>query len=149
MTSIFFINQLCRNGIKLFTFFSKQVVFLYLLLMDATYLQFFLVLGLIWLSWVLWHINHGRLFNAKSSLYTHIKYMIYFRWVLWHINHGRLCNAKSSLYTHIIYMIYFRWVLWHINHGRLCNAKSSLYLYINIYDLFSLGFMAYQPLNVI
>ena len=24
---------------------------------------------MIWLGWILWHINHCRLFNAKSSLY--------------------------------------------------------------------------------
>ena len=28
---------------------------------------------LVWL--VLWHINHCRLFNAKSSLYIYIKYI--------------------------------------------------------------------------
>ena len=27
-------------------------------------------------GWVLWNINHCRLFNAKSSLYIYIKYMI-------------------------------------------------------------------------
>ena len=27
------------------------------------------------LVWVLWHINHCRLFNAKSSLYIYIKYI--------------------------------------------------------------------------
>ena len=26
-------------------------------------------------GWVLWHINHSRLFNAKSSLYIYIKYI--------------------------------------------------------------------------
>ena len=26
-------------------------------------------------SWVLWHINHCRLFNAKSGLYIYIKYI--------------------------------------------------------------------------
>ena len=30
---------------------------------------------MIWLSWVLWHINHCRLFNAKTSLYIYIKYL--------------------------------------------------------------------------
>ena len=25
---------------------------------------------MIWFLWVLWHINHCRLFNAKSFLYT-------------------------------------------------------------------------------
>ena len=47
-------------------------------------------------------------------------------------------------------MIWFGWVLWHINHCRLFNAKSSLYIYIKyIYDLVWLGFMTYQPLQVI
>ena len=31
---------------------------------------------MIWFCRVLQHINHCRLFNAKSSLYVHIKYMI-------------------------------------------------------------------------
>ena len=30
---------------------------------------------MIWLGWVLWHINHCRLFIAKSSLYIYIKYI--------------------------------------------------------------------------
>ena len=30
---------------------------------------------MIWLGWVLWHINHCRLFNVKSSLYIYIRYM--------------------------------------------------------------------------
>ena len=30
---------------------------------------------LVWLGWVLWHINHCRLFNAKSSFYIYIKYI--------------------------------------------------------------------------
>ena len=35
---------------------------------------------MIWFGWVLWHINHCRLFNAKYSLYIYIKY-IGFGWV--------------------------------------------------------------------
>ena len=31
-------------------------------------------------SLVLWHINHCRLFNAKSFSYEYIKYMTLFRW---------------------------------------------------------------------
>ena len=31
--------------------------------------------GLVWFGLVLWHINHCRLFNAKSYLYIHIKYI--------------------------------------------------------------------------
>ena len=29
---------------------------------------------MIWFGWVLWHINHCRLFYAKSSLYIYNKY---------------------------------------------------------------------------
>ena len=32
---------------------------------------------MIWFGWVLWHINHCRLFNAKSSLYKYIKYIVF------------------------------------------------------------------------
>ena len=28
-----------------------------------------------WFGWLLWHINHCRLFTAKSSLYLYIKYI--------------------------------------------------------------------------
>ena len=27
---------------------------------------------MVWFGWVLWHINHCWLFNAKSSLYIYI-----------------------------------------------------------------------------
>ena len=30
---------------------------------------------MIWLVWVWWHMNHCRLFNAKSSLYIYIKFI--------------------------------------------------------------------------
>ena len=33
------------------------------------------IYDLVRLGWVLWHINHCRLFNAKSSLYIYIKYI--------------------------------------------------------------------------
>ena len=38
---------------------------------------------MIWLGWILWHINHCRLFNVKSSLYIHIKY-IWFDFVVFY-----------------------------------------------------------------
>ena len=58
----------------------------------------------IWFSWILWHINQCRLFNAKSSSYIYIKY-IWFGLVefLWHINHCRLFHTKSSLYIRHIW----------------------------------------------
>ena len=76
--------------------------------------------------------------------------MILFGWVLWHINHCRLFNAKSSLYIYIKY-IGFGLVRFYGTStivGYL--MPNPLYTYIlNIYDLVGLGFMAYQPLYVI
>ena len=54
------------------------------------------IYDLVWFGLVLWHINHCRLFNAKSFLYMYIKY-IWFGLVLWYINHWGLLNAKSSI----------------------------------------------------
>ena len=65
-------------------------------------------------------------------LYIYLIYCIWFGLVLWHINHCRLFNAKSFLYIYLIYCIWFGLVLWHINHCRLFNAKSSLYIYIRL-----------------
>ena len=84
---------------------------------------------MIWFCWVLWHINHCRLFKAKYSLYI-LNIHDWFGCVLWHINQCRLFNDKSSN-TYINYMWFgFGWVLWHINYYSLFNAKSFLYIYI-------------------
>ena len=73
---------------------------------------------MIWLGWVLRHINHCRLSNAKSFLYIYIKY-IGFGWV-----------GFYGISTIVGYLM-----------------LNPLYTYIlNIYDLVGLGFKAYQPL---
>ena len=73
---------------------------------------------MIWLGLVLWHINHCRLFNAKSNLYIYIKY----------IEFGLI--AFYGLSTIVGYL-----------------RPNPLYAFIlNIYDLVGFGFMAYQPL---
>ena len=73
--------------------------------------------------------------------------MIWFGWVLWHINHCRLFNAKSSLYIYIKY-IGFGWVgFYGISTIVGYLMSNPLYTYIlDIYDLVWLGFMAYQQL---
>ena len=81
---------------------------------------------------VLWHINHCRLFNAKSSLYIYIKY-IWFG-LVWFYGISTIVGylMPNPLYTYIlnIYdLVWLGWVLWHINHCRLFNAKSFLYIY--------------------
>ena len=73
---------------------------------------------MIWCGLVLWHINHCRLFNAKSSLYLYIKYI------------GFGLVRFYGISTIVGYLM-----------------PNLLYTYIsNIYDLVWLGFMTYQPL---
>ena len=130
---------------------------------------------MIWFGWVLWYINHCRLFNAKSSLYIYIQYIWFGLIGFYGISTIVGYSMPNPLYIYWIYMIWFGWVLWHINYCRLFNAKSPLYIYIkyiwfdlvgfygisttvgylmpnhlytyifNIHDLVWLGFMAYQP----
>ena len=96
---------------------------------------------MVWLGWVLWHINHCRLFNAESFLYIQIKYIffrlvVFFGCVLLHINHCRLFNAEPSLY---IYMKYIWFVLvWFSDISTIVGylMPNPLYTYIsNIYGL--------------
>ena len=91
---------------------------------------------------VLWHINYCRLSNAKSSLYTYIKYRG-FDWVgFYGISIIVDYLILNPLYTNILNiqdLVWFSWVGFYgiINHCRLFNAKSSLYIYIK-YTGFSL-----------
>ena len=67
--------------------------------------------------------------------------------VLWHINHCRLFNAKSSLYIYIKYIRFGLVGFYGISTIVGYLMPNPLYTYIlNIYDLDWLGFMAYQPL---
>ena len=76
------------------------------------------IYGLVWFGWVLWYINHWRLFNTKSPLIIHIKY-IWLGWV------GFYGISTSGGYL----------------------IPNPLYIYIlNIYGLVWFGFMVYQPL---
>ena len=81
---------------------------------------------MIWFGWVLWHINHRRLFNAKSSLYILIKYVEFgFAWF-----YGISTNAAYSMpnlfYKHIL--------------------KTYDLVKLGFMVLFWFGFMTYQPL---
>ena len=131
-----------------------------------------------WFAGVLWHINHCRLFNTRSSLYIYIIYICFGLLGFYGISTIVGYLIPGPLYTYIlyIYMFWFAGVLWHINHCRLFNTRSSLYIYIiyicfgllgfydistivgylipdplytyilYIYVLVCRGFMAYQPL---
>ena len=84
-----------------------------------------------------------------NPLYTYI-YRVLFGWVLWHINHCRLFNAKSSLYIYIKYIGFNLVGFYGISTSVGYLMPNPLYTYIlDIYDLVWLGFMAYQPLLVI
>ena len=73
--------------------------------------------------------------------------MIWFGWVLRHINHFRVFNAKSSLYIYIKYILFAFVGFYGISTIVGYLMPNPLYTYIlNIYDLLWLGFMAYQPL---
>ena len=70
-------------------------------------------------------------------------YMIWFGWVLCHINHCRLFYAKSSLYIYI-YIYIRKDLVWlgfrEIIHRWLFNAKASLYIYVKYIWFGLIGF---------
>ena len=73
--------------------------------------------------------------------------MIWFGWVLCHINHCRLFNAKSSLYIYIKYIRFGLVGFYVISTIVGYFMPNPLYTYIlNIYDSVWLGFMSYQPM---
>ena len=45
------------------------------LMLNALYTYILNIYDLVWFGWVLWHINHCKLFYAKSSLYIYVKYI--------------------------------------------------------------------------
>ena len=77
--------------------------------------------------------------------------MIWFGWVLWHINHCRLFNAILFINILNIYDLVwlgFMAIVGYLMPNPLYSyIYDPIYTYIlNIYDLVWLGFMAYQPL---
>ena len=67
--------------------------------------------------------------------------------VLWHINHCRLFDAKSTLYIYIKSVWFGLVGFYGISTIVGYLMPNPLYTYIlNMYDLVWLGFMAYQPL---
>ena len=73
--------------------------------------------------------------------------MILFVWVLWHIKHCRLFNAKSSLYIYIEYIGFCLVCFFGISDVLSYLMSNPVYKYIlNIYAFVCLGSMAYQAL---
>ena len=116
----------------------------------------------IWRSFLIPDYHHFEVTSLIKSIYFCYKlfqypfivptrnYLIWFGWVLWHTNHCRLFNAKSSLYLYIKYIWFGLFGFYGIPTIVGYLMLNPLYTYIlNIYDLVWLGFMAYQPLQVI
>ena len=99
----------------IFTFFVKLFL-VYTKLCNIKYSYLIQV----WFGWVLWHINHHRLFNARFSLYMNIKYIKFGLVGFYGISTIISYLMPNSLYTHIL----------------------------DIYDLVWLSFIAYQFVNI-
>ena len=65
----------CRKEIKLVDWFYGISTIVGYLMPNPLYTYIFNIYDLVWFGLVLWHINHCRLFNAKSSLYIYIEYI--------------------------------------------------------------------------
>ena len=108
----------------------------------------------IWFGLVFWHINHCRLFNAKSSLCIYIKYiwfgLVWFGLVSWHINNYRLFNTKSSCYIYWMDMIWFG-LVWFYGISTIAGylILNPLYTYLlNIYDFVWFGLVWFHGISV-
>ena len=73
--------------------------------------------------------------------------MVCFGWILWHITHCWLFNAKSSLYIYIKYigfrLVWFDGISTIVYYSMLNPLETYI---LNIYDLVELDLMTYQPL---
>ena len=68
--------------------------------------------GLVWFGWVLWHINHFRLFIAKSSLYIYIRYIWFvfvgFYGILTIVGYLMPNVKKYCFFVHFLFWYCFR-----------------------------------------
>ena len=83
---------------------------------------------MIWFGWLLWHINHCRLFNAKSS-YTLILNIYNSVWLDFN---GISTIIGYPLHTYILNMHYLFWLEFYVIstfHGYL--LFNPLYTYIH------------------
>ena len=74
--------------------------------------------------WFLWHINHCRLFNAKSFLYTYIRYI----WFVKHILLVMFLNEPKLIFLHTVK--WFQQLLSITNN----SIKHQSFLYPQIND---------------
>ena len=57
---------------------------------------------MIWFGWVLWYINHCRLFNEKSYLYLYIKYIWFDLVGFYGISTLAVYLMPNPIYTYIL-----------------------------------------------
>ena len=76
----------------------------------------------IWFGWVLWHINHCRLKNAKSALYIHIKYIGFGLVGFYSISTGGVYVMPNPLHTYIyVDLLMHRLLITFLNEpGLIC-----------------------------
>ena len=85
--------------------------------------------------------------NPLYTYILNIQDFVWFGLVLWHINHCRSFNAKSSSYIYIEYIGFGLVGVYGISNIVGHFMPNPLYTYIlNIQDLVWFGFMAFQPL---
>ena len=76
-------------------------------------------------GWVLWHINHCRLFNAKSSLYIFNKYMWFGLGWFYGLSTIVTYLMQNLLYTYI----YFKYIYNLLNHFvNILNQAELMFL---------------------
>ena len=94
---------------------------------------------------VSWHINHCRLFNAKSSLYIYIKYIWFGLFGFYGISTIVGYLMPNPLYTYISNIL-FGWVRFYsISTIVGYLMPNPLYTYIlNIYDLVWFGLVSWH-----
>ena len=68
-------NQLLLSGPLCLVWFYGISTIVGYLMPNPLYTYILNIYDLVWFGWVLWHINHCRLFNAKSLLCMYIKYI--------------------------------------------------------------------------
>ena len=85
---------------------------------------------MIWFGWVFWHINHCRLFNAKSTLFIYIRYISF--GLAWFYGISTIVGylMPNPLYSYILNIYDLVWLgFMAFNHCGLFDAQSSLYIY--------------------
>ena len=83
---------------------------------------------MIWFGWVLWYINHCRLFNAKSSLYINIKYIWFGLVGFYNISTIVGYSMPNPLYHHHHVMLVVRISLTlsgHFSLSFIASGRSS------------------------